>query len=681
MLKKSLIFGSVTLFLAALITLTGCPTSADDGSTEVMYGHRIYGRNVTPYAAQEVIDAAVAAGESVVLENNLTIVPPGHLNFKGARVKINGHVRFNGGIVSTADATVVWAANAYLELEGAGTPAYILRDSQKAAVTGKVNDHFLVEFVERVQDNQSTSARAAVRQFTLGLKQDFDYSTDPANGIHAKINNPSLQTLFVLDNLTIPGQARQPSGALDLVALGTVDVTGSPPRDALTVGSNGISLGTCSTLTSSTGSVDIVVAGPGTTIPNVKAVGRGFRIVQSTVGTLDIPGALTGDGTLEVLGEVENIAIGGGNGNIKFSNVADPHVLLIGSTGKVTFEGNVLSLEGDKSEIYSNVVFRGNVRTTTDLALYGNVTLLSNNAVGKTVTINTTTKQLILGANKTISLEITPTATGIPASYPILETGPAPVVLSPKGTVTLTAPTVPKDDAAVSAKKLITLGGADLEITDGVLRVAQGATFTIDGVALSTGVNSAAGVFGYLAVADGGTLAISSTSHPTNDGLFIGDTAIRGPSTIFKATGGTVTLGSDTIAGSVSGAKLAPAKGGSPSIGVAGNKILYLDQVELNLTINGGLLISAGNGKVTLSKGAKIVLKDGTGGPTEWSGISVTGGSARLNGNIVAIADDPTNAKKQSVLSLAHKGGDGEANIIAHSVALATLNNKAVFAK
>jgi hypothetical protein len=34
MLKKSLIFGSVALFMAALIILTGCPT--DSGTTETV---------------------------------------------------------------------------------------------------------------------------------------------------------------------------------------------------------------------------------------------------------------------------------------------------------------------------------------------------------------------------------------------------------------------------------------------------------------------------------------------------------------------------------------------------------------------------------------------------------------------------------------------------------------------
>jgi hypothetical protein len=152
MLKKSLIFVSVALFLAALITLTGCPTSADDDSSSIVYAHRIYGTNVNPYQAQETIDRAVAAGEPIVLEDGLIIGVPGHLNFKNARVRINGIVTFTvGNAMSVVDASVEWAPGAEL----VGLTAYIHR--RGADTTNKVPVTSLVEYAEGPEDIMATA--------------------------------------------------------------------------------------------------------------------------------------------------------------------------------------------------------------------------------------------------------------------------------------------------------------------------------------------------------------------------------------------------------------------------------------------------------------------------------------------------------------------------------------------
>ncbi|MDR2210591.1 MAG: hypothetical protein LBO65_03875 [Spirochaetaceae bacterium] len=674
MLKKSLIFGSVALFLAALITLTGCPTSADDGSTEVFYGHRIYGKNVTPYEAQVAIDNAVAAGESVVLEHDLTIVTlPGAvnaLNFKGTQVKINGAVKFIGGTISVADAQVTWAANAELDLGGPNAGYYILRESQKPELANGVVDGTMVEFVERVQDIMYTSERAAVRQFTLGPKQDFDYFTDSTNGIWAKINNPNLTNLYVLDNLTVPGDGNLPD--ITITALGTVDVTGTAPRGAgLEVGGTKLPLGTSSTLTSSTSmdSVEILVPSP-TVLPNVRVEkGKGFSVLADDA-SFAIPGALTGEGTLEVLGDVDDtIVILGGKGNVKFSGNVAPDQVIIASTGKVTFAKDLTSLSGgDPSEIYSDVVFKGAVRTTAgsplhnSLELYGNVTLSAANAVTLT-----TTYPLVLGANKTISLEITPADTKVPAVYPILEAGPSGVKLTPVSGLVLTPGSNPAKDTEVlvNAQKKITLSVAGFEITDGTLQVAQGAILDIAGQTVNTKVapTLVPPQFGYLAVANGGTLVIGAGS------LDIDYTTINAASTI-KAEGGTVTLGNNTIAGSVPGTKLSASKGGAltaPLIAVDPNQSLNLAQLDLNLAVYGGLQLKGVDSRITLKKQAKIILKELAGGPTEWRNITTALGNIKLNGNIEAIADTPESVKKQNVVSLAHKGGEAEVSIIAVS--------------
>jgi hypothetical protein len=223
MLKKSLIFGSAALFLAALITLTGCPTSADDdGSSGLVYAHRIYGDEVNPYQAQEAIDRAVAAGEPIVLENNLTIVPSGALNFKDARVVINGTVTFTNGVISVVDAAVSWADGAWLDL---GTGAYIHRQGSDIS---HVNEDNLVEYAETLDAIMPTAFAAAVRRFQLGELQNYDYST--GTPVDARVSDPYLRVLYVLDELTINRDAVNPDTNLSIAALGTVDVIGTPPQ-------------------------------------------------------------------------------------------------------------------------------------------------------------------------------------------------------------------------------------------------------------------------------------------------------------------------------------------------------------------------------------------------------------------------------------------------------------------
>jgi hypothetical protein len=677
MLKKSLIFGSVALFLAALITLTGCPTSADDdGSSGVVYAHRIYGVNVNPYQAQEAIDRAVAAGEPIVLEDRLRI-ERGELNFKTAQVVINGNVEFDGGVMSVADATVTWREGSSLELGAAGR--YIHRRYDD---TTKVTPSALVEFANSLDEIMPTATHAAVRRFQLGPKQDFDYSTS-SDGIDARINDPLLTNLYVLEDLVIPTDGRLPN--LVITAMGKADVTGAPPSSVI-IGSGTLPLGTCSTLTSSKGGIVILVAPEPTTIPNIEVqAGKEFSITQGNFpGSLTIEGKLTGSSTLEVLGAVGDISINGGDGNIRFSGLANPGEIKIYSTGKVTFNNSVNNLIA-ASEIYSDVVFRGDVATSAPLDLLGNVTLVSAPATAagapNTVTLSTSSK-LVLGGNKTISLEITPTAAGSTTTIaPILAAGPEDVVITPTAGAVLTASAAPtkNDAAAITAAKRISLGTAGIDITDGTVQVAPGAIFDINVVALTT--NPGVTEIGYLAVADGGTLTLSGS--PQAGTLNIGDTVISQISTL-KASGGTVTLGNNVIAGSAPGAKLAPEKGSAGTLITVNNTDdrLTLEQVELNLAAYGTLRITDVGGRVILTDGAKITLNSGENGiPTELSTITTSGGTARLAGDFNGLTA-PGSTTKQAVWSVAHKGGAAaDASIIANIANIAFSKSGATFTR
>jgi hypothetical protein len=683
MLKKSLIFGSVALFLAALITLTGCPTSTNDGGSSTMaYAHRIYGRNVDPYQAQEAIDRAVAAGEPIVLEDRLTIDAAfstlgGHLNFKTAQVVVNGYVTFNNGVMSMAEATVTWRDGSFIDMGGQGR--YIHRRYDD---TTKVTPSALVEFANSLDEIMPTATHAAVKRFQLGPLQNYDYSTS-SNGIDARINDPVLQVLYVLDELVIPTEGTYPGngpqvpnpGELTITAMGDVNVTGAPPSSVV-IGNQLLPLGTCSTLTSSKGGIVIplpaAVAPDPTVIPNVAVkAGRDFGIARSGVpGGLLIEGKLTGEGVLEVVSPVaSSIAISGGNGNIRFSGATNGTINIgIASTGEVSFD-NAVTISDDESVIASNVVFRNDVTVDNDagapvdysLGLYGNVTLVSP----ASLTLNSTAP-LILGGDKTISLAITPTPTGSPTTLAaILKAGPSDVTITPAvpgATLTPANRPTKNDETAIAAAKKISLADQNVEITDGTLQVVSGAIFDVKGVVLSTATNAGAGEIGYLAVADGGTLTLT-LDNAVSGSISIIDTVIGNVSTL-KASGGTITLGNNVIAGSAPGAKLTPEKGSAGTtitVNGATDDRLTLQQAELNLAAYGSLVLVP-NGRVILNDGAKLTLNSGENGiPTTLSsGIATTGGNARLAGDFDGLTA-PGSTTKQAVWSVAHKGGTAQA--------------------
>jgi hypothetical protein len=665
MFKKSLIFGSAALFLAALITLTGCPTSVDDGSTSGMNAHRIYGTAVSPYQAQEAIDRAVAVGEPIVLEDRLTIVAPatgGHLNFKNARVIINGAVTFDNGVVSVADAAVEWANNGRLDLGTGGS--YIYR---KGMDTSKIaHPDTLVEYVDSLNAIQSTAVKVGVKQFKLGPIQDFDYST--GEGVDPLAKGTHLATIFVLDELIIPSEGRVPS--LEITALGTVDVTGVLPATVV-VGGGTLPLGTCSTLTSSRGSMNIPVPGTATIISNIDVQeGRHFAITQTAAGSLTIAGKLTGKGTLEVRGPVTNITVNGGDGSLWFSGAAAPTKCEIASTGTVTFDHDVTALAGAPSSIAGDAVFKGNVKTTNDLALLGNVTLASDKKIDLSfvdVSGSVTANYLMLGPNKTVSLAI---PTGVSTTYaPILVTGPsgtALIGLLSTGAVLTAAPAPAKNDAAqIAAAKKLTLGTRGLIIRDGTLQVVPGAALELDGVTLKT--NSANKASGFLALADSGKLIFTGSGA-----LDLGKTTINTASTL-TAVGGLITLGSNTIEGNEPGTKLeAPAKGGTagtaPKFTVSTDTYLTLKQVDLNLAAFGGLEIAAvtsNHGGVILKDRAKIILNNGEGGqPATGTKITTSAGTLALGGDYEALTAPNAAANKEPVWSVA-QNGVGEASVIA----------------
>jgi hypothetical protein len=641
-----------------------------------VYAHRIYGGDVDPYQAQQAIDNAVAAGEAIVLEHNL-VIQNGTLNFKNADVRVNGTVTILNGVINVADARVSWAPGAEIVMNGEES-AYILQRSQKAEAAGNVPDAFMVEFVERVQDIMSTSTKAAVRNFKLGPKQNHDYSQN-SDGIDARVTNPHLEVLFVVDKLALPSEGSQlgaegsPDGtSLEIWPLGIIDVTGTIP---VGVFESGIVPGTSSTLTSSRGATITFIDSPIPTIPNVRVEeGRGITFLQAgifgPVGPLTIGGKLTGQGPLTVV--ATDITVKGGDGNLIVTAGNDPAVgrrLLIYSTGQAVFTEDVTISRSSK--IYSDVVFRGNAITVADsLELLGNVVLGHGPGQedGQTITI-AQGKTLTLGEDKIISLQVAPQKSTQVITAPLLTAAGGDVVLLAAGVaggnVTLSTPSRPKDDPEdIAEARLITVGGSRfLEIFDGTLQVLPEAILT-SGVSIRTNSNGFDKKFGYLAVAEGGTFDLDTTLVDSE--LRINGPVITGGNFTFTAIGGTITLGSGRIAGSTPGTKLSPTKGTNAHINVPPTGTLVLESIEHVVAAYSSIAINQ-TGKVTLDKGAKITLIAGDNGqPTKWTGITTgTNLTAQVTGAFVGLTPDAA-AAKQPVWSVAHQGGElAEVNITA----------------
>jgi hypothetical protein len=408
--------------------------------------------------------------------------------------------------------------------------------------------------------------------------------------------------------------------------------------------------------------------------------GKNFRVKPvGAAGTFTIGGKLTGAGTLEVSTALTTITIGrqnvvSGNGNVRFPDVVGTSLTTVNirSTGTVTFGGDITGPGlTAASEIYGDAVFKGDVTTAAVLNLRGNVTLVS----GKTLNLNNNTANfLTLGANKTLSVEYTIDKGVSFATAPVLTTGPEDVVLTPDTAgATLTFAAAPKDE---SAAKVLTLGTQSLTITDGTLRVEPGATLAINAVALTTNNTVATAKIGYLALADGGALMLDNTAATYGSVVNTsGNTSITATSdATLTASGGTITLGRDTIEGSVAGAVLAPTKGAAV-FGVTGVKSLTLKRVDLNLASYGTISLAAAGDQVILTDRAKLTLSDKEGGTA--TALEKIGANITLSEGSLGLTDPASTAKTPPVWSVAQQGDTApDVNIRATAAATITKSSK-----
>jgi hypothetical protein len=655
----------VALFLAALITLTGCPTEADDDDSGGSGAHRhsIYGTNVSPYQVQDVIDAANAANETVYLQPGLTI-KNGHINFKDAKVYVVGVVSpatiGDRLVINAADARVTFGPQGRFSLGDNGH--YIYPQGTPPAKT-QVDTGNLVEFKNSLETIQPTATAAAVRNFKLGTLSNYDYSTDSA-GINARITAKGLKTLYVIDTLTIPTDGKAPgqgaeSGAdpLAITALKTVDVLDTP-ADSSAAKLERITLGTSSTLTSTKGNVTLTFDAADKSIPNVKVEqGREIKFAGLN-GVFTIEGRLTGPGTLEVGGTLTDAItigtdlLGGGDGDVKFTGtVTGVTAVVIWSTGKTTFDTALTGLKDttkDKpSYIAGDVVFSEDIKVQDGyLTLKGNVSLkntptaaVSGNERDISLNASVADKEavLILGAGKTISVggeKYSGTGgTTIPWTPIVTAAGTDNLELTVKydGTASTTAVfEVPKpitftnstseDALKRNASNKLTLKTGNIEITSGNLQVVKDATFEILEKTVKTKIPTTTDPkIGFISAVDGGRIALTSTNtaDANKANVDIGDagvvitwvaTSANSSSAYLAPSDGTVTLGSSTIEGDTTAATLAVLTNSATIKVDSSGKALTIRKANINLNTRGLLSIGATGSKLILTDGAKLSL-------------------------------------------------------------------------
>jgi hypothetical protein len=223
MLKKYMIFGSVVLLLAALLTMTGCSqaTDSDGGSTAAYSENHLFG-----WADQEAVARAVESakrtGRSVVISDGTWIRGnglndlPDVADFKDLPVRVEGDVTVGGGvIVNAALATLTFAEGATITVREGG--AFIYQGSDAKIGTHDTNPGFKVRYVtDPLRGTQGTDRHVAISDYTIGT--DF---TNIAQHI---------SHLYVLDKITVNAGSIATPGLDDspnVIALGTVALEAS----------------------------------------------------------------------------------------------------------------------------------------------------------------------------------------------------------------------------------------------------------------------------------------------------------------------------------------------------------------------------------------------------------------------------------------------------------------------
>jgi hypothetical protein len=712
MLKKSLIFGTIALFLSALIAFTGCTQATDSDTTSSAGGRNsVYG-SIDVYGLQTVIDKAVAANEPIYLEEGLVIeatAPDADaawvntINFKSVAVRINGEVTTTDRVdFNIARATVT----------GPGTIATVgdhiaLGNDQPGA--GSFVGGQLIQFGQ-VGSITPTAHTIAVAKYTYGQLPGYDYSTTPPVAINTK--DVPITKIYVLDEVTIPSTTSIGSPDIAVVAFGDVNVIGTETAliaqdsSAFSGTPEPFKLGTSSTLTAKAGNADITIAATGE-IPNIKVeTAYPIRLKIATAGAF-FTNRLSGPGTLTLLDAYnDGVLIDGGDGNVVFgdpdNNLVLTGTLVAGNTGKTTFN-RAVTLGSGENLIGGDVVFKKGVNLTTgdSLALNGNVTL--PNAIAPDVAykiefaksasataLRTVTlakdKSILVGGGlysgsnaQAVVIEPVPvlTATDANLTLTIPAGGPATAALTAS-----TAPSVTANDTVKAAAQRLYVDGG-FAIKTGTLRVDTALGILDDSGIQTTDINDK--ISGAIALAQDASLLLAGNGYNqasigetgktvdgSGSGIVLGATAlINGPATgnpaELKASGGTVILTGDSISSADKATLLAV---GTPVATFETTGELILDGVTLDIKSNGILQFARAETTVKLTKSAGIIFAaDGT--EDERTIIQVGSGTT---GERADVTNAVVKALTNKLASVTHNGGVAPATIKSRNTISGSLN-------
>jgi hypothetical protein len=222
-----MIFGSVVLLLAALLTVTGCSQATDsDGTTLVIGENHLFG-HADQYAVERAVASAKATGRSLVISNGTWLIGtgvglPDVSDFKDLSVWVEGSVTVSGNvIVNAARATLSFAEGATINVKDQS--AFIYQGTDTNIGTDSGSPGYKVRYViDPLLGTQGTDEHVAISDYTIGVN-------------FANIA-PHITTLYVLDKLTVnagsiaapgDGDVLTPGDNPRVIALGTVSLEAS----------------------------------------------------------------------------------------------------------------------------------------------------------------------------------------------------------------------------------------------------------------------------------------------------------------------------------------------------------------------------------------------------------------------------------------------------------------------
>jgi hypothetical protein len=343
MLKKYMIFGSVVLLLAALLTMTGCSQATDsDGGTLTYSENYLYGDS-----NEDDVRIAVAAARSgnrnVVLGENLRLTGSQVANvplaansgavadFEDMPVRVERNVRVTNMIVNAAFASLSFEPGASITL-GAG--AVFIYSGEPDDKTLIIDGGDKVKYVTNpLMGTQGTDQGIAVLDYTV--KDNF-------NDLHPRITN-----LYVLKTLTINAQSTaQPgsgnvAGTPRIFALGTVDLAGS--NSLVFANLANFRFTTSAVLTSQVPGVVLTLPNTSVNLPTIEAAVP-INIAGPALGAINnlTIADVKGPSTVTI-----SPATGFGMGNLRITNVSSGGKLAVVSPeviGTVRIDDNAGSI-------------------------------------------------------------------------------------------------------------------------------------------------------------------------------------------------------------------------------------------------------------------------------------------------------------------------------------------------